>query len=387
MADATTAPQVDREFAALIPPLAAEEFAQLEANILADGCRVPLDVWSGILLDGHNRLRICEKHGLPYGTAPVELPDRDAARDWMLANQLGRRNLTRDAFTVLLGRRYQAQKQAGWKTRSGQSDQNATAAERIAADHHVSEKTVRRAAAAIETLPEPVVAAVVRGETTLRQAKRAQRDRAAEERRERTARENPPADKPSIDLNLGDFRTVLADVRGVDAIITDPPYGREYLPLLADLARWSDLVLAPDGVLAVLFGQSHLPDVYRLLSGGRPYRWTACYLTEGPGYVSHQARVQSGWKPVLIYGGGPRLADVVRSGGNGADKELHEWGQNYCGFATLVERLTLPGQTVCDPFAGGGTTLAAAVHGGRHVIGAEIDPEHFKTMHDRLCAP
>jgi hypothetical protein len=36
---------VDPEFAALIPPLAADEQAQLERELLADGCRDALLVW------------------------------------------------------------------------------------------------------------------------------------------------------------------------------------------------------------------------------------------------------------------------------------------------------------------------------------------------------
>lgn len=73
------------------------------------------------------------------------------------SNQLGRRNLTREQFTVLLGWRYLKEKRQGERTdlTSGQNDQKSeTAAERIAADHNVSEKTVRRAAATVESLPE-----------------------------------------------------------------------------------------------------------------------------------------------------------------------------------------------------------------------------------------
>jgi len=79
---------LDPEFQSLIPPLAPEEFAQLEANLLADGCRDPLVTWNSILLDGPNRYRICQKHGLPFETVAVEFPDREAAADWMDANQL-----------------------------------------------------------------------------------------------------------------------------------------------------------------------------------------------------------------------------------------------------------------------------------------------------------
>jgi hypothetical protein len=51
---------------ALIPPLSPEEHDQLEHNLLAAGQALdPLACWHGILLDGHNRHAICERHGLP----------------------------------------------------------------------------------------------------------------------------------------------------------------------------------------------------------------------------------------------------------------------------------------------------------------------------------
>jgi hypothetical protein len=69
---------------------------------------------------------------------------------------------------------------------------------------------------------------------------------------------------------------VLADLEGIDAIITDPPYGAEYLPLLDDLAAWADKVLAPDGVLLVMFGQHHLEEAMRRLSGLPALSLDAC---------------------------------------------------------------------------------------------------------------
>lgn len=84
---------VDPEFKSNIPPLSDEEFAQLEKNILADGCRDPLVLWGQLLVDGHNRYAICTKHGLPFDTVQKEFADRDDAIEWMINNQLGRRNL------------------------------------------------------------------------------------------------------------------------------------------------------------------------------------------------------------------------------------------------------------------------------------------------------
>jgi len=85
---------IDPEFKALIPPLAADELRQLEENILRDGCRDPLVVWNGILIDGHNRHEICTRHSMPFETVQIQFESRTHARIWMRNNQAGRRNLT-----------------------------------------------------------------------------------------------------------------------------------------------------------------------------------------------------------------------------------------------------------------------------------------------------
>jgi hypothetical protein len=85
---------LDPEFRALIPRLAKEERAQLEANIIADGCRDPLVTWGGILVDGHNRYEICTANSIVFDTRNIEFASRDDAKAWIIRNQFGRRNLT-----------------------------------------------------------------------------------------------------------------------------------------------------------------------------------------------------------------------------------------------------------------------------------------------------
>ncbi len=96
----------------MIPPLGASEREQLESNLLASGCRDPLVVWKGhnILLDGHNRYEICTSEGIEFSTVSIDLPDRDAALDWIIRNQLGRRNLTPEAVSYFRGMLYEAVK-------------------------------------------------------------------------------------------------------------------------------------------------------------------------------------------------------------------------------------------------------------------------------------
>lgn len=86
---------IDEDFKALIPPLAPDEYSQLEANILAEGCRDALVLWHDVLIDGHNRYEICRKHGLPFHTVQNStIKSVDDAVLWIVRNQLGRRNIT-----------------------------------------------------------------------------------------------------------------------------------------------------------------------------------------------------------------------------------------------------------------------------------------------------
>jgi hypothetical protein len=86
--------RVDPEFSALIPPPSAGERAALESSLLAEGCRDALVIWNNILLDGHTRFALCKQHQLEYRIVEIELSERDAAKEWIVRNQLGRRNLT-----------------------------------------------------------------------------------------------------------------------------------------------------------------------------------------------------------------------------------------------------------------------------------------------------
>jgi site-specific DNA-methyltransferase (adenine-specific) len=82
-----------QELEILIPPLSNEEFKQLERNILEEGIREPLITWNGILIDGHNRYRIAQEHDMNYETLEKEFDNINRVKEWMVNNQLGRRNL------------------------------------------------------------------------------------------------------------------------------------------------------------------------------------------------------------------------------------------------------------------------------------------------------
>ena len=87
-------PTVLPEMAELLPPLTGEQLAALEADILANGCYSPVIVNEDmVIIDGHNRQRLCEQHGLPYQMAVFSFADLLEAKQWALDTQKGRRNL------------------------------------------------------------------------------------------------------------------------------------------------------------------------------------------------------------------------------------------------------------------------------------------------------
>lgn len=112
--------RIDPEFRDKIPPLTKEEFEQLRENILADGeVYEPIAVWNGTVIDGHNRWKIIQEHPeIPYRTKEMDFPDKWAAFDWMYKKQLGRRNLTDEQRTYLIGKMYEARK----KTRGNNAE-------------------------------------------------------------------------------------------------------------------------------------------------------------------------------------------------------------------------------------------------------------------------
>lgn len=144
---------IDPQFQNLIPAISDEERRQLEANIAeAGGVRDPLTLWlradnDWVILDGHNRFEICRRLSMPFPYHQVEFDTRDEAADWIDRNQLGRRNLSKQDYKLLLGRRYNRAKKQGERTdiTSGKSCQKSTTAERLAKEHGVTEKTVRNA--------------------------------------------------------------------------------------------------------------------------------------------------------------------------------------------------------------------------------------------------
>jgi site-specific DNA-methyltransferase (adenine-specific) len=388
---------VDPEFAALIPPISTDEYRQLEANILADGCRDALVTWpvngSRILLDGHNRLRICQEHGVEFRTVEEALADRDSATIWIIRHQLGRRNLPSYDRGVLELRlepllSAQAKERQGTRTDLGhnivatlpQCEAGKTR-DALAKGAGLSGRTIDKIKVIQAKAPEAVKEQIRSGETSIsavykdiRKQERDEEEKAAAVVAQEIFTEAKRQSFQSVcDIRVCSCAELFASGIKPDAVITDPPYPREFLPVFSELAKACKGAGVP--LVAVMSGQTYLPEVMQRLCEHLTYRWALAYLTPGGQSVQQfPAKVNTFWKPVLLFGESIEwLGDVCRSDVNDNDKRYHEWGQSESGMADLVERLTKPNQLVCDPFGGGFVTAVVSLALGRRFVGCDID--------------
>lgn len=143
---------IEAGFDSLIDNPTQEELRQLEANILEEGCLEPLIVWDGdwVLIDGHNRYRICQKHELPFKIILKPFANVVIAKQWMINHQLGRRNLNDQQVRYYQGLQYNLSKQQRGGVRRGRlakiGDEKQTDAQ-LAQEFNTSASSIRRAAA------------------------------------------------------------------------------------------------------------------------------------------------------------------------------------------------------------------------------------------------
>jgi ParB-like chromosome segregation protein Spo0J len=79
-----------------------EEYKGLEKSLLEEGCRDALVTWNGTIVDGHNRYELCQKHGIDFDVVEKEFENENAAKTWIIQNQLARRNLPKYVYGELV---------------------------------------------------------------------------------------------------------------------------------------------------------------------------------------------------------------------------------------------------------------------------------------------
>ena len=142
-----------------IIPLGDQELSQLERSLIAEGCRDPLMVWEKsptqlVLVDGHNRYKLCQKNNIPYKVKKIKLGSLEEAKLWMIDNQIGRRNLTPDQMSYYRGVKYNSlkKKKGGYDNVKSKGQNEISTSELVAKNFNVSESTIKRDAKFAEGL-------------------------------------------------------------------------------------------------------------------------------------------------------------------------------------------------------------------------------------------
>lgn len=135
--------KINLDFENLIPRQTAEQFKQLEENMVAEGrARNPLVIWKGknTLVDGHHRVKILKAHPeLRWSVVEQEFADEDEVKEWIIKNALGTRNLTQADWMMLMSALYKMRKK-----KHGGTGANQHTKEQSAQNEHTAEKEPSR---------------------------------------------------------------------------------------------------------------------------------------------------------------------------------------------------------------------------------------------------
>jgi len=200
-------------------------------------------------------------------------------------------------------------------------------------------------------------------------------------------------------LYQGDCLEILPSLTGIDAVISDPPYGMNYKP--QDWKKWNgkkqdwkpiegdDVKFKPGHLLGypivVLWGASYYMEE---LNTGKLLVWDKRCGPDGDKMFG--TSIEIGW---LNVGGGEALIKRLLHGGvinadsrNGNNEKRIHPTQKPVGLMAWSMDVAGVGRndTVLDPYMGSGTTGVACIRTGRKFIGIEKDETHFENACERI---
>lgn len=211
----------------------------------------------------------------------------------------------------------------------------------------------------------------------------------------------PYYEHAGITIYHGDCREVLPGL-GADALVTDPPWGLGELSGTTSIKRnrnaYASYPDTEENVVALVVPAISLglacsgwrgavcPGAPCMFLYPRPRAVGGFYQ---PAAVGMSPWGFAGYNPVLFYGKDPRdgkgQSSVMTTLTARASSDEHPCAKPLVPMAWLVNKASLPDETVLDPFMGSGTTLVAAKNLGRRAIGIEIEERYCEIAAKRLA--
>lgn len=191
-----------------------------------------------------------------------------------------------------------------------------------------------------------------------------------------------------IILLHGDSRELSLELpdNSIDMVFTDPPYPKEFLGLFDWLGKESARILKPGGYLVTYTGQHWLPQVMNHLGSHLDYFWILANLHKGSTKILPARGAMNQWKPMLIYTKGkPNEHEVFMDCLSGKrSKFFHQWGQSEESALYYISIFSRIGDTIWEPFCGGGTTPYVCAQIERNCIAFEVDPLAYQVSQKRI---
>lgn len=205
-------------------------------------------------------------------------------------------------------------------------------------------------------------------------------------------------------LYLGDAREIVSTLGLVDATICDPPYGvnggsgtlgkasqkTKYKADFPDTAEYIHDVCAP------IIAQCLKISKRMAITTGSRNMFKYPPPDDIGGFTHPVGNGLSFWgmitfQPILFYGRDPRIGLTISAMTHPmtspADKTInHPCPKPIKEWTWLVNKASLVGETVLDPFMGSGTTGVACAKLGRKFIGIELDQKYFDLSCRRIEA-
>jgi len=430
----------NKQYSSLLFPIKGKEYEDLKKSISENGIKVPLFINSkNILLDGYTRLKIAKELGLKEVPCTVLTFDNELEEQLFIIDiNEQRRHLNTAQKAILADKRLEILSKLGkekrllnlkqFKANSSNKDNdnnNNKNKNNIASDtdsYHGKESVVyndawRTVTSTSKVSPntlikkrkiekkaeeDPEIAKLwqeaIDGERSLDSVYRRVIEKEARAKVRPIIEEGKVKveDLANVTILHGDFREVLKSIpsNSIDLIFTDPPYSEKYLDLVKDLFLLASRVLKPSGYLAVMYGQNHLDEFFKVFESCNSnnkgnntklrYYWTiAIHMPDGQ-ELFYMKNAVIRWKPIFIFQKLPAVIlehmfeDYISR--PKPDKSVHEWKQDLESAMYVINTFSKEGDTILDPMVGTGTTIEASLMLKRRCIAVEKDRELYEML-------
>lgn len=420
--------QVKDEFKKLIPPLSIDEHTQLTLNICKEGIREPLILWNNYIIDGHNRYEIAKQFNLEYKTINKEFDNEDEAKEWMILNQFGRRNLSAYQRSVLALEledvfRIKAKENQGTRTDTTyvRNLTNVDTKKELSKVASVSHDTIAKVKKIQEKAPQEIKTKLSTGEISINAAyKEIKKEEKKEERNKKIEeiKQNAKNYKENkIKLLEGDLFKVLEKIKdnSIDVLNTDPPYFvlkdswdkfKDLQDFLLFTEKWLLAVkpkLKKTARVYISFAPDYKYYLYNILEKNNfldlNFGNEIIWVKKNNNKLFSQQRYRLTYEPIIyLYGGNNKLNftadtfgetqtdvwEIATPQSNFKEGKYHSAQKPLELYRRIIKTSCNKNDLVLDCFAGSGTTGVVCKEFNINCILIEKDKENINIIKGRL---